>query len=132
MYPINREAAVSGGELLQSSVGEFAASPSLAIGSLAYFYDANAVQEADNSDFTTQAVVVVIGKPTSTTATVAYNGRVSAFFGLVPGSMYFLGVNGALIAEGDLPTGSGSIIQQIGVAANSTTLIFEPTQVVIL
>ena len=129
MYLISRAGGGGGGEsgFIQSGAGEFSSPVGLVVGKLAYISGSGAIVAADNGSASTRAEVVVIGKPTSTTATVAYIGSVPGVFtGLTPGSIYFLGSAGALVDEGSLPSTSGSIIQQVGVAVDAVTLLFVP------
>ena len=64
-----------------------------------------------------------VDKPTSTSCSIRFIGEAAAFSGLTPGAPYYLGVDGAIT---DTPVVAGSTLHQfVGVAKNSSTLVFE-------
>lgn len=73
---------------------------------------------------TSPAVGIVVRKPTSTTCILVYKGEVGGFIGLVPAAVYYLDViPGGITAT---PTSAtGTILQRIGWARNTTTLVVE-------
>jgi len=115
-----------------SDPGEFTVPAGAVVGDLVYPSGNLAVTQADNSDISTQAVALIVEKPTSTTATLLFMGRVKGFAGLTFGDELFLGSSGAFVTKTGLPTSSGSTIQKIGTAVNSTDFIFDPQIAVIL
>ena len=118
-----------------SGVGTWNVPSSVAIGDLVYHTGvAASADRADNASIlTTPALGVVIAKPSAITATVAYPGEISGFsaltidmmLGLTPGVLYFLGTLGVITAAA--PSTIGSVVQRIGVAKDSNTLVFEPS-----
>jgi hypothetical protein len=124
--------AIPGGSQVVSGVGAIAVPAGVAVGDVVYVSAADSADQADNtSAATTPAIGVVLAKPTAVTATVLYLGEAPVFVGLTPGVEYFVGLVGGITTVA--PTGSGDIVQRVGVALNATTLIFnpDPTTVVI-
>lgn len=70
-----------------------------------------------------EAIGICIEKPTSTTCTVRFVGECEVFSGLVAGTNYYLGVDGAITATP--VTGDSTVHQFLGVAKNASTLLFE-------
>ncbi len=87
-----------------------------------YISAANTVDKASALDNTKPAIGIVIAKPTPTTATVRWYGEIGGFVGLVSGATYFLGTIAGAIAD-VAPVGLGNIVQRLGVARNTTTLL---------
>lgn len=86
-----------------------------------YVSGANAVDQAAASG-AAPVIGFVTSKPTSTTAVVQYSGQVSGFNGLVAGTVYYLGqAAGSIVPAGTVQP--GPVVQQVGVAKNSTTLL---------
>jgi hypothetical protein len=81
------------------------------------------VDRANATSFATAPIVgFVISKPTATTCMVAYAGEVPGFVGLLAGEQYYLDiVNGAITLV--VPSSPGNIVQRVGTARNSTTLV---------
>lgn len=65
------------------------------------------------------------------TATVYFEGTITGLTGLTAGAEYFLSTT-AGTPTATPPTGSGNVIQSIGVATSTTTINFEPGPVVVL
>jgi hypothetical protein len=61
-----------------------------------------------------------------TTCDIAYRAEVTGLAGLVAGTTYYLGDGGAFVVEGSIPVGT-RIKQEVGVARNASTLVFNPT-----
>jgi len=107
-----------------SAVGAFTTDTGVVVGELVYASGSFAADEADNSAVGTgPAIGIVTAKPTTTTATVAFAGEVSVLSGLTVGADFFMGTNGSIILAGVLPTATGSVIQKVGVAVSTTTLL---------
>jgi hypothetical protein len=123
----------SAADVVQSLPGEFTVPSAAAVGDLMYSSGSDTLARADNASISTvPAIAVVVAKPTSTTATVVYLGRVDVFAGLTPGADYYVGTSGALILASSLPSASGSVAQKIGTALAADALLFEPGEIVIL
>lgn len=105
------------------SVGTYTCDASVTVGNVVYLSGANMVARADADDVLSQPVIgIVSSKSSITQALVKYNGEMDIFTGLVPGSTYFLS-----LAPGEFttiaPSSQGSIVQKIGFAKNTTTLV---------
>lgn len=71
------------------------------------------------------AIGFVVSKPTPTTCLVQYAGTLpNTFAGLVPGTLYYVSATtpGAIVPTGTIFPG-GAIVQQVGVAKSTTTLL---------
>ena len=127
-------AAAAGGSVIkavQSDAGAFTVPIGVSVGDLVYLSGLDSADEADNSSSsTTPAAAIVIEKPTSTTATLLYLGESSTFSGLTSGSPYFLDTAGGITLTS--PTTTGSVIQVVGIAINTTTLLFFPLDIILL
>ena len=118
---------------IDSGIGEIAVASGDAIGDLMYMSGSAAMAKADNGSLSTApAVAIITGKPSSTTATVRYAGKVSGFSGFTPGEDLFLGTAGSIIGSGSLPSSANSIIQRIGTALSATELLLDVGPIVIL
>lgn len=92
---------------------------------LVYSSGNDAVRTASNlSIATAPAIGVIVRKPAVQVATVLYYGELDGYSGLTPGVDLFLGPAGTLIEAADLPTGPGQIIQKVGKALSTTTVLF--------
>lgn len=88
------------------------------------------VRKADNSSVGKEAVGFVLsGVSGGANALVYFEGTNTAVVGVTPGRLY-LGTNGGVSSSA--PTGSGNIVQKVGVATSSTSINFEPSQVIVL
>ena len=63
-------------------------------------------------------------------ATVYFEGENTAVTGMTPGDV-FLGTTAGR-AQASAPTGSGQVVQRIGVATSATSVNFEPSQPIVL
>ena len=115
-----------------SEPGEFTVPAGAVVGDLVYPSGNLAMTQADNSSITTQAVALIVEKPTSTTATLLFMGKVTGFAGLTAGNELFLGSSGAIVNKTGLPTAADAIIQKVGSAVDTTTFIFDPQLAIIL
>jgi hypothetical protein len=59
---------------------------------------------------------------------IAYRAEVTGLTGLVAGTTYYLGDNGLYVVEASIPL-TATVKQEIGVARNTTTIVFNPTLV---
>ncbi len=116
---------------VRSGVGAFTVPSGVAVGDIVRFTGANTAGVADNSaEATVPAIAVVIGKPTSTTATLLYFGEVTGVGVLTPTAIYFLGTAGGLTTVA--PSAVGSVIQAVGQAIDASVLLFAPGAVTVL
>lgn len=110
----------------------FTVPTTVSVRDMLYITGALTADRADNSAAATGPVAgVVITKPTSTTAEVQFSGIISGYAGLTAGAVQFLGTTGGII-ETSLPTTPGNVIQKIGIAVDTTTLLFDPDLRVVL
>jgi len=94
------------------------------VGDAVYVESASELRSADASDISTADVVgFIISKPTSTTCTVRVAGIVT-LSGLTAGASYFLSETVGNITTAP-PTVSGSVVNRVGVALDSTQLILQ-------
>jgi hypothetical protein len=118
---------------VSSASGQFTVPSAASVNDLVYSTGAFTADRADNSATTTApGIGIVTAKPSSTTATLAYSGVVGGFTGLTPGADLFIGTLGAIIEAGALPTTPGSVVQKIGIAIDTTTLLLNPANLVVL
>lgn len=115
-----------------SEPGEFTVPAGAVVGDLVYPSGNLAMTQADNADISTQAVALIVEKPTATTATLLFMGKVTGFAGLTFGDELFLGSSGAVVTNASLPTSADSIIQKVGTVVDATTFIFDPQIAIIL
>jgi len=110
-----------------SKVGEFTVPAGLTVGDIVYPSGNLAADKADNSSSATvPAVAMVVKKPTATTATLLFMGRVDGLAGLTAGDELFLGTGGSIVNASGLPSAVGSYIQKIGDALSTTSMVFKP------
>jgi hypothetical protein len=102
------------------------ASEALAAGDFVNIFD-NAgspnVRKADSSNNRPASGFVLAAVANAATASVTLGGMNNARSGLIPGSLYFLGVAGAPTTAA--PSTVGQIIQELGVASSATTIQFD-------
>jgi len=97
----------------------------LSVGDLVYISAADTASGASNSNTSTGPCVGVVVAAGGGLVDVRINGKAPVFVGLVPGTIYYVGaVVGSITTTP--PVGSGSYIQEIGIALNTTTLIVNP------
>jgi len=109
------------------------AGETLAAGDLIYFDAVPEAFKADaNSDAKAAIGFVLAGISAAATGTAYFgSGIISGLSGLTPGSKYYLSTTAGTIDTAK-PTGTGDIIQQIGVALSATELYFEPQDAILL
>lgn len=111
---------------IASLPGQFAVPAAVSVRDLVYTTGAFSADIADNHSVAKTPVIgMVIEKPSTTSATIAYFGMVEGFSGLVPGSDLFLGMSGGIITP-PLPSTPGRIIQKIGQALSPAALLLDP------
>jgi hypothetical protein len=111
--------------------GSFNCISGIAVGDLVRVSASNTAHYASRSGTNRgRAMGLVTEKPTSTTCTVQFVGELAHFTGLTAGSDYYLGVDGAISSSSSTTT--GELHQWVGVAKNTTTLVFAPTAPVTL
>jgi hypothetical protein len=107
-----------------------AASEAIAAGALVNVYTnagAVAVRNADNSNTAKSANGFVLAAfASAANATVYLTGQITGLTGLTPGATYYLGTVGTPILAANLPTTTGTLLQQVGVALSATILEFAP------
>lgn len=105
------------------TIGEYSCDISVAVGDVVYLASPDMIGKADADDIGKQPLIgVVQSKASLTDAVVLYSGELSGFTGLLPGSTYYLStVPGQFTTVA--PSDSDSIVQKIGFAKNSTTLV---------
>lgn len=104
--------------------------PGVAVRDLVYVSAADTVDQASAAVVsTTPAVAMVISKPTTTSAVVAYSGEVAGFAGLTPGAQYYMSTTpgGIALAAGlGFPTVDGQVVQPVGRARSTSVFVFQP------
>lgn len=105
--------------------GAWSVPAAVAVGDVVYATGAFTADKADRtSPATMPAIGVVIAKIAATLATLRYSGEAPHFALLLPGVEYFVGLSGAIEAPGT--TVDGEVVQRVGVAISTTTLLFTP------
>jgi len=103
--------------------GTYTSTAGTAVRDIAYLSAADVAEPADADDVAKQPVIgFVKDKPTATTATVQYTSELAGFTGLIAGSTYFLSTTPGQITLVP-PSAPGAIVQRVGFAKNSTTLV---------
>lgn len=103
-------------------------SETLAAGDIVNLHNSSGVKvrKATNTGFATRGMgVVKAGATHPSTPSVYFEGIVAGYSGLTIGEEYYLGVNGAIVLEASLPSGTLSIVQKIGIAISATELMIE-------
>lgn len=125
-------AAAGGSSTQVVSATVYTVPAAVAVGDLVHLTGIDSADLADNTSLaTTPARGLVFSKPSLTTAILIYRGEQGGFVGLTPGALQFLGTAGGLIESIGLLV-DGNVIQRVGEAINSTTLLFEPGGVIVL
>lgn len=104
--------------------------PVVAVRDIVYVSAADTVDQASAAILsTTPVVAMVISKPTTTSAVVAYAGEVTGFIGLTPGAQYYMSTTpGQIVLAGGLgfPTVDGQVVQPVGRARSTSVFVFQP------
>jgi hypothetical protein len=98
---------------------------SVALYDIVYCNGADSIAVANATSLSTApAIGFVNSKPTTTTAILTYFGELGGFSGLTSGVQYFLNtVDGQITTTA--PSTTGNILQRVGIARNSTTLLVQ-------
>lgn len=108
---------------LTGCIGPFTCDSSLNVGDAVRLSGADTIAPAQADVVTDRPTIgFVLLKPTLTSAFVLNSGELAGFTGLVPGSSYYLSETPGQITDVS-PTVQGSIVQEVGWARNSTTLV---------
>jgi hypothetical protein len=97
------------------------------VNDIVYLSAADAIDKADATTIATMpAIGFVASKPTPITATLRYYGELTGFVGLTPGQTYFVDIlPGQIVVEAGAPSAPGNVVQKIGFARNSTTMVVQ-------
>jgi hypothetical protein len=114
---INNEVSGFGAE------GIFNANSNVGLLDLVYLSGANTVDLATSNNPSLEPIVGFVSAVNlNNIVTVRYNGEISGFSGLQTGQKYYLGIAPGTI-DVNPPTDNGQVLQKVGFAKNSTTLI---------
>jgi len=114
------------GQSALSSQDTFSCPGTVSVNDLVYVSGANTVDRANGAAGSPNnpAIGFVVSKPTATTCVVQFSGLLpNVFVGLVPGTIYYMGLTPGVIVPAGTVFPGGSTIQQVGIAKNTTTLI---------
>lgn len=104
--------------------GIYTCASSIAVGNVVYLSAVSTVALANATDATKLAIGIVLSKNSSTQCVVQYEGENSSLSGLTVGAIYYLGLTDGTMTT-VAPTTIGNIVQKLGFAKNSTTLVIE-------
>jgi hypothetical protein len=112
------------------------ASENLAAGNLVNIWNNSGAANARKADATTagkEAMGFVLAAVTAPANATVYRTSQSntQMSGLTPGAKYFLATTAGGVSA-TAPSGSGNVVQPVGVAINATTLSFNPGDVIVL
>ena len=116
--------ATGGTSLSVDGYGNYTCLSSVAVGNVVYLSGSNTVGLANATDSTKLAIGIVLSKGSSTQCVVQLEGENSSFSGLTVGAVYYLGLTDGTMTT-IAPTIGGNIVQKLGFAKNSTTLVIE-------
>lgn len=118
-----------GGDTRTVTAGE-----TLAAGDLIYLDSAPEAFKADANADTKAAIGFVLSGITAAATGTAYfgSGMITGLSGLTAGAKYYLSASTPGGITTTKPSGSGDIIQQVGVAVSATELYFEPQDAILL
>jgi len=121
-HVLNAVDAIPDIEILE---GLWTSGSSLTMLDVVYDSASNTVAKADASGIATMPVIgIIIAKPTSITALVATSGEITGFVGLTPDTVYFASLTPGVLTATP-PTVPTQVVQKVGYAKNTTTLIVE-------
>lgn len=96
----------------------------VAVGDAVYLSASDTVDQANaTAEATMPCVGVIISKPTAITCVVVMVGSIPGYVGLTPVATYFVGLVAGTLVSTVVGYPTGSVVQRIGYARNSTTLI---------
>jgi len=123
--------------MMPSGVGSdsksMTASESISAGDLVNIHDSSGakVRKADAASSSKSAVGFAPSSiANAASGTVNFEGTISGLSGLTIGATYYLSTTAGGITA-TAPTGSGQIVQKVGVALSATELSFEPGTIVV-
>ena len=91
-----------------------------------YLSASDTVDKADaNTEPTMPCIGVVISKPTPITCNVVMSGSAGGFVGLVTGATYYVGLTAGTVTDSVNTYPQGAVVQRIGYARNTTTLVVD-------
>lgn len=126
----------AGSDALVSSAGAWTVPSGSNVGDMIYASGSMTGQVADRSSASTANVIgVILNKPSATTATLVYSGRIGGYVGLTSGANYYLGVSGAITStplDPTNPVNFGFAHVNVGTAMSPTTLLFRPGPLTVL
>lgn len=103
----------------------FTCPPGVAVLGVVYHDGSDHVDRADaTSEATSPAVGVVVFMASPTSCLLVYKGEMDGFVGLVPTATYYLDIVAGKITTTP-PSAVGNVLQRIGWARNTTTLVVE-------
>jgi len=112
------------------------ASEALAAGDLVHVWPNAGVSNARKADASATGKrargYVLSAVASGATATVYFEGRNDQLSGLTPGSDLYLSPTTPGRVTATVPTGTGQVVQPVGVAINATTMNFEPAEPIVL
>lgn len=105
---------------------------SVAVGSIVRFSGSTLINALADSISNAKIDGIIIDKPTSTTGHLMVTGlSPDIFFGLVPGTNYYLSADSNGSYDTALPTGFGRVIVRIGKAVSETKILINPAIIAI-
>lgn len=122
----------SGGGGGGSNTFNASCTPAESIGDAVYVSGPGMVAQARaNTILTTYVVGIIIAKPSATTCTVQVSDTFGIYSGLTPGVTYFLSdtTPGAITATA--PTTTGTLVERVGVAIDSSTIVIMPDPTIV-
>lgn len=130
-------AATSTSVQVRSDEGVWSVPTTVAVGDIVRVTGNYSADRASNTSSANASGIlgVVVTKPTTTTATIAYAGEVTMAIAITAGTIYYLGATGALITTPLDPVanaGSGLVHKKIGVGINPTKILLSPEPEIIL
>jgi hypothetical protein len=109
-----------------SSAVSIVASENLVAGDLVNIWNNSGVRNARKADATNSRPAhgfVLAAVSSGQSATVFQQGENTSLSGLTPGAILFLGTAGAVTATA--PSGTNNLVQEVGFALSSTSILFE-------
>jgi len=121
---------------LGADTEQMPASEALAAGDLVHTWPNAGVTNARKADASATGKrargFVLSAVASGATATVYFEGRNDQLTGLTPGSDLYLSPTTPGRPTAIVPTGTGQVVQPIGVAISATTMNFEPAEPIVL
>jgi hypothetical protein len=119
----NTTAGGGGIAVVSGSVGTYDCNTSISVGDVVYLSAPNFIDKADADNINKQPLIgVVDSKPSAIQAIIKYSGEITGFSGLITGSTYYLSETPGQFTT-IAPSDPGAIVQKIGFAKSSTTLV---------